>query len=297
MEALAPVDTLFKNRIENIHDLPVLPQVHMQALRVANDPDGNAYQLQEVLRYDPILTAKILRVANSAYYGFPREIESLRTALVMLGTQEVVRLISTTALISAFKDQRLHPRFDPYRFWEHSIVVAEVSNHLGRLLNLPVTGDVFTGGLLHDIGSILMGSHFQDEYETAVSTAEELRITLREAELKVLGLNHADVGGLLADQWNLPTSLTTMIRHHHEPKRAESHFLAVSIVYLANRIANRKGKRLFSGNEERPVEFDPAWRVLASRILPAKLDIRKTMSDMDGVLDRAVEFTKSVLAN
>jgi len=297
MQTLAPVESLFKTRIECIADLPVLPQVHMQAMSIATDPNGNAYQLQEVLRHDPALTAMILKVANSAYYGFSRKIETLRTALVMLGTSEIIRLVSTTALISTFKENKLHSKFDFYKFWEHSVAVAEVSSHFSKELNLPVSGDVYTGGLLHDVGSLLLASYFQPEYEMAYDLAEERSLSMREAEDFTLGIDHASVGSLLAQQWNLPDSLSTIVRNHHDPTKAKSHFLAISIVYLANRICNHKELRQFPGNTERPVEFDPAWRVLASRILPQKMDVREMISSTEPVLDRAKEFISSMLSN
>ena len=297
MSLSAPVDSGFQKRLEETQDLPVLPQLYAQALRIASDPEGDIVRLQEILQHDPSLTAHILKVANSAYYGFPNRIESLRTAIVMLGTLEIIRLLTAASALAAFPRQHLSSDFDPIHFWYHSAAVGESSAYIRRKLNLQLAGDVYTGGLLHDIGKILLAARFQVEYDLCLRYARQQDVPLRVAEQRVLGLDHASIGGLLALRWDLPVALVAMITNHITPERETYHPVEVGLVHLGNRIAKRFSAYSADKDVDHPLEEDPAWQVVAGQKWPDEIDVPAMIEECKVEVERSAELMRSLLSD
>jgi HD-like signal output (HDOD) protein len=296
----AEQDGTFILKLEQAEDLPVLPQVHAQALRLAHSPDSNIGQLKDILKYDPALTASILKVANSAYYGFSHKIESLQTALVMLGMAEVTRLVIGSAVVHIFPETQISQRFDTEVFWRHSAAVGLVGAMMVNKLKLATNGDVFTGGLLHDLGRVLLAAHFPTEYERCLNQAEKENIPARVAERQVLGIDHSAIGGYLATRWELPEALTSMIRYHHSPKLDHYHAIDVATVHLANRLVKEQGISLHKepgDGEQEPLKEDPAWNVIVGQYWPGTLDVAKLMDGAKDEIERADHFISSLIQN
>lgn len=296
MSISSPVDAGFQVRLEETQDLPVLPQLYAQALRIASDPEGDIQRLQEILQHDPSLTAHILKIANSAYYGFPNRIESLRTAIVMLGTLEIIRLLTAASALAAFPRQQLSPDFDPIQFWYQSAACGEAAAFLRRKLNLQLSGDVYTGGLLHDIGKILLAARFQVEYDLCLRYARQQDIPIRIAEQRILGIDHASIGGLLALRWDLPVALVAMITHHMTPEKESFYPVEVSLVHLGNRIAKRFGETE-PDSHPIPLEEDPAWKVIAGQRWPDAIDVPGLIEACKVEVERSAEMMKSLLSD
>lgn len=290
-----PVDLNFQKRLEETEDLPVLPQLYAQALRIASDPEGNIQRLQEILQHDPSLTAHILRIANSAYYGFSNRIESLRTAIVMLGTIEIIRLITAASALAAFPRRHLTAEFDPVRFWYHSAAVGEVAAFIRRELDINLAGDPYTGGLLHDIGKILLAARFQVEYDLCIRYSDQHDVPMRVSENRVLGIDHASIGGYLALRWDLPVPLVAMITHHHTPQRETYYPIEVCLIHIANRIAKRFGGGV-DRDDDTPIEEDPAWQTIAGQRWPEGIQIPELLEKAKEQVERSGELMKSLLS-
>jgi len=297
MNLQTPVESGFIRRLEETEDLPVLPQLYAQALRIASDPEGDIIRLQEILQHDPSLTAHILKIANSAYYGFPNRIESLRTGIVMLGTLEIIRLLTAASALAAFPRQHLSSDFDPIHFWYHSAAVGEASAFLRRKLNLQLAGDVYTGGLLHDIGKILLAARFQVEYDLCLRYARQHQVPMRIAEHRVLGIDHASIGGLLALRWDLPVPLVAMITHHMTPQKETFHPVEVSLVHLGNRIAKRFSKTEADTDDDQSLEEDSCWEVVAGRRWPDAINVPELIEECKEEVSRSAELMKSLLTD
>lgn len=291
-------DSNFILKLEQAEDLPVLPQVHSQALRLSQDPDGDLGQLKDILQYDPALTATILKVSNSAFYGFSHKIESLKTALVMLGMGEVTRLIVGAAVVHIFPADKVSSRFDAEIFWRHSAATGSVAAALVNKLKLATQGDVFTGGLLHDLGRVLLATHFPSEYNRCLDFAESNNTTLRLAERQVLGIDHAAIGGYLATRWELPDSLTAMIRYHHSPKKEHIFAVDVASVHLGNRLVKHHGLAIHESDHaetESELWKDPAWEVISGQFWPGEVDVEELTSMAGEEVERADQLISTLL--
>jgi len=289
----------FMLRLEEAEDLPILPQVHAQAMTIAQNPESNISELKDILKYDPALTATILKVSNSAYYGFSHKIESLQTALVMLGLREVIRLIVTAAIVHTFPTEKMSPRFKPDRFWLHCMATGILAQFLVNKLKLATNADVFTGGLLHDLGKVLLAAHFPREYEKALDFAEGKKVSLRIAERHVLGIDHSAIGGYLATRWDLPEALNNMIRYHHSPKMESVFSMDVAVVHLANRLSKHYGVQLHDSDgteEEESLPKDKAWEIIGGQYWPAELNVESLIEGSKTEVERASELLHSLLS-
>ncbi|MFH0884036.1 MAG: HDOD domain-containing protein [bacterium] len=298
MSTLSEPDS-FMLRLEQAEDLPILPQVHAQAMMIAQNPESNIGELKDILKYDPALTATILKIANSAYYGFSHRIESLQTALVMLGLREVTRLLVTAAIVHTFPTEKMPPRFQSDRFWLHSVSTGLLAQYLVNKLKLATNADVFTGGLLHDLGRVLLAAHFPTEYNKVLTYSIENKVTPRMAERQVLGIDHSAIGGYLSTRWELPEALEAMIRYHHAPYRENANYLDVAIVHLSNRISKHHGMWLNEGDvadDSYPLLEDPAWNVISGQVWPSEMSPQEFVESTKEEADRASELLKSLLS-
>lgn len=196
-------------------DLHTLPVVVLEADRLMRDPRTSAQDIAKVISRDIALAERVLRLANSAYYGFQRRIGNLTQAVVLLGFQTVRNLLLTVSVIDSFRPGS-HDDFDYPAFWAHSVASAIVSGEVGRQSNFPEAEEGYVAGLLHDVGTLLIAQHFpaiQHQISTLVAEGQ----CKLEAERSVLGLDHSDVGSKLAFSWGLPEPVAMAIRDHHTP--------------------------------------------------------------------------------
>ena len=242
-----------KNRIYSIIQLPALPTVAMEVVEMVDNPRTTASRLGRVISSDQALTAKVLKIANSPFYGFPRKISTIEFAIIILGYDALKEIVISISLISALQ-KRSDEHFDAQAFWEHAITTGVLARRLSRDLGYRVSGEVFVGGLLHDIGISILHRYFRNEYRRIVDIAREGTLSFREAEESVLGVTHAEVGGWLAERWNLPAQLVDAILHHHTPSSARLNRELVAIIHYADVVANRSLGRAVE--YDRDIELD-----------------------------------------
>ena len=203
---------------EKIIGLPTLPTIVTQLIAVVGDPASSARQIAQLVSTDQALTAKILKVANSAFYGFSREIATVQLAIVVLGIEMVKNIGLSVAVLKRFSQGREHDLFDRQRFWEHAIGAGVAARMLARkFYDRRKADEAFVAGVLHDIGKLILIEYFYDEFVEALTLAADKEIAIVDAEEQVLGVSHADVGGWLAEKWNLPPHLVNAIAYHHRP--------------------------------------------------------------------------------
>ncbi|MBN1970190.1 MAG: HDOD domain-containing protein [Candidatus Delongbacteria bacterium] len=284
-----------KSRILSISDLPTLPTVATEVMSLADDPDTSINDLVEVIHNDPSITGKILRIANSAFYGMRQKIDTISRALVVLGMNEVNNLVTSISVFSAFPQSSDKESFNREKFWEHCAVTGEVSKAISNRLGLKAMGVAFTSGLLHDIGKIILDQYFHDEFMDAFSMSKARDIPLFEAEREIFGVNHSQIGGWLGEKWRLPPNLIDAITFHHKPMRSLNHKITTSIVSLAN-IFSKASDNSFSGEELKIILTDTeAWKIL-ERELPAilSIDIERFTFELEEYSRNAKEFLKIV---
>jgi len=197
--------------------LPTLPSSIERLLEMVGRPDTSAKSLASVISMDQVLTARLLRLANSSYYGFSQKVSTVSLALVMLGFDAAKDIALTTTVMRSFKAHGNDPRFDLSRFWSHAVSVASASRYLSRVLRIGSPGEAFTAGILHDIGQVVLHAYHPEAFGKVLQRVLEEGAPLLETELEVLGATHPQVGGWLCRRWNLPEAICTSVEFHHAP--------------------------------------------------------------------------------
>jgi HD-like signal output (HDOD) protein len=216
---LNPDSATLKTLVQKITDLPTLPSMMATITRLMQDPRTSAEELGRAIATDPALVSKVLKLVNSAFYGFPGRISTITQAIVILGFSTIRNVVLTTSVLKVFGNSR-SPGFDVEYFWEHSLLTGAIAKSLAMEKDLPFTEETFIAGLLHDMGRMVLSQRLTPEFERVVAFKEKAGVPLLQAEKAVLGLTHGEVGGWLARKWNLPLPFVDVMRYHHFPLEA-----------------------------------------------------------------------------
>ncbi len=237
--------------VDKLRDIPTLSIVVTRLVEMVNDPKTSASQVAEVLKRDQVLTAKVLRLVNSSYYNLSTEVTDVSKALGFLGFNTISVLVLGTSVFSSF-DLKAAPFFNVKEFWKHSLSTALAGELIALKLKYPKPQDVFTCGLLHDVGKIALFKISIDDLKNVVEKSAQENISFLDAE-SALGLpGHTVLGERLAEQWKLPVVIRKTIRYHHKDiENMESIYPQMKPVIMMATIANVLSKRLqlgFSGD-------------------------------------------------
>ncbi|MDR3077989.1 MAG: HDOD domain-containing protein [Planctomycetota bacterium] len=242
--------------IEAINDLPALPTVVTKIIAQINNPSTNAADVGKLIEQDQSLTGRVLRLVNSAYYGFPRQIKTIQHAVVILGFAKVRTVILTTSVFGAFKNCR-GERLDQARFWQHSLGTAVGAKTAAEMLGFSHAGeDAFVGGLLHDVGKMILDQFQPALYGPIFKHANDNGLLIFDVEMSAMGLSHATVGGWLTEKWLLPPDLVRMVEGHHAPGKQGDRKEVIAAIHIGDILARAMG--VGSGGDNRMPAFDPA---------------------------------------
>lgn len=236
-------------------DLPPLPSAVSRLLEMSRDQEVSLAQMAEVIRHEPALTAKVLRLCNSAYYGLPRKVTSLQDAIVYLGADTLVNFVLAGCVAAFYRAAHSGYGHHVGDLWRHSVACAIASQLLAERCGEQKTGEAFTAGLLHDIGKIILQSEVRASFDVIMERVRGRGMSFEEAEREVLGCNHAEIGGVVARAWNLPVGLCEAIEFHHDPTRAEHCPRLSAQVHIANTLCISLGIGL--GNDGMAYAFHP----------------------------------------
>ena len=216
-----------------VEKFPSMPGAAVKLLALVDEPGVSVPQIESILRQDPGLTANLLRLANSAYFGIPSKVGSVRQAVILLGLKRVVQMVIATCT-SAIMDRTV-PGYDlpAGELWRHSLAVSVAAEGLVRVLKLDAAEEIFTAALLHDIGKIVLGQFVQDDY-AKIALALEQGLAFETAESIVLGTNHAEIGAQVLSKWSIPEGIVHAVRWHHAPEKAERTDPMLDVVHVAN---------------------------------------------------------------
>lgn len=201
-----------KNLPDIVPDIPTLPIVASRILHIIADDNSSLEELKKVISMDQSFSSRLLKVANSPYYRVSNTISDVTDAITRIGFTTVQALVFAISL----KDLRRPLNKTDFLLWEHSLAVSVASGLISRDLGLMSSGETFIYGLLHDIGKVVLNLALKKEFADVIHTVKELNIPFVEAENKVLGFDHGDMGKYVADQWRLPANLAFVIANHHE---------------------------------------------------------------------------------
>ena len=221
-------------RLERIDDLPTLPVIAMEVNRLLMDYNTSIEKLAETIEKDQAIVPKLLKLVNSAFYGFQSRVGNLSKAIVLLGFNTISNALTALSVIEAFSSSRGDEKLNMIDFWIHSVSVAVISRSLAEKLRLSSPEDAFTGGLLHDIGKIILSQFFPELFSKAYQSAIQDGLSFYEAEKKTIPITHARIGSFLAKKWQLPDSLIDVIRCHHSIRKNVADYDLLCVVHVAD---------------------------------------------------------------
>lgn len=244
-------------------DLPTMPAIASQVVRAVDNPDSSIDDVRSLIDQDPAIAARILKISNSALYGFPSEIQSLSHAISLLGTMTVRNLVLAASMKETYKRFGLLEKL----LWQHSSLSGPVAALLAEYRGVGVDPDVaFTSGLMHHIGKTALANSHRAEYESVMMTVYNEGRSFTEVENEVFGFSHAELGAAVVQQWGLPDSLVLTIQHHHNPGMLAELDDAVARTCALTTITSMALSKLGVGRS-RPIDdldlaAQPAWAFL-----------------------------------
>ena len=228
--------------VGKVNNLPTPPVVFDQISKVINDPNTSAYDIARIISEDPALTAKVLKLTNSSFYGIPRSVTNVKQAIVILGMEVVKSLVISASVFDMFSKKYKIDNLYLEQFWRHSLAVASMARIMSRQDQIPSLIEAemsFSGGLLHDIGKLVIISEMPEQQEAILGlTNRNVSLPTFDAEIQVLGFSHADIGSYLGAKWNLPEVLCESIANHHDSDLTASHKHS-ALIHLANYLAHQ----------------------------------------------------------
>jgi putative nucleotidyltransferase with HDIG domain len=219
--------------IRRVTEVPTLPSTVAKILEVTGDEYSSAADLAKVIYFDQSLATKVLRIANSPFYGFSRQVKTLEHATVILGFKDIRNMALAMSVFSSFFVKGGAGRFDRIRFWEHSLSCGLGAKVIAEDAGLNKT-ELFVAGLIHDLGKVVLDRYHQEGFQEVLEAAVARRLPWDEAEREVLGYDHAEVAGRLLSAWKFPADLVRPVACHHRPWEDDLEPRRSAAVYLAD---------------------------------------------------------------
>lgn len=276
---------IIKSKIINkMQDIKSFPQFVMETMRKLNDPESNAADVAKSLSRDEGLVLRILKLANSGAYGMSRTISNISEAIALLGYKSVSNIVLAATVYSAMDKGLTGYALDRGELWRHSLMVAYTSREIAKKTEKVGTEDAYVGGLLHDIGKVILNDYVRFGYGIIVKMVEEKHIPFTQAEVNVLGFDHAEIGEIMIKKWGMPEAYRVAVAYHHKPNELPKDKLEyqplLDVVTVANTICLMLGIGLGADG-------------LQSYIFPEPLE-RLGITNFEGLLAEMIDFAASV---
>lgn len=246
--------TEIRNLIRDTKSLPTLPGIIARLGSLADNDKVSSQEMARVISADQVLSAKVLRLVNSAFYGFPGRVSTVSNALILLGVN-VVKSLAITGSIFEIMEKNV------VGLWEHSMGVAVAANTISKALKLPDAEETATAALLHDIGKVIVKIKLKQDFSQLSALVDSKGCTMQEAEQDLLETDHAEIGGWLARSWLLPEKLIEPVAFHHQVEKSTAHQTKTAVVHLADVLIKASGFG-FSGDRLVPRIQPVAWNKL-----------------------------------
>ncbi len=227
--------------VAKVDELPSLPHIVVRVMELTEDPDSTAFDINEVINQDQNMTAQVLRMANSVYYGYSRRIATVTDAIVLIGFNAVRSIVLAASVSKILKKELSGYVMGEGELWRHSQGAAVFARLLAKKAKFRSVELAYTATLLHDIGKLVLNSYLSDSYQEVLKVVNEEKLPFNEVEDNLFGYNHATVGGKVAEKWNLPNDLVEAIAYHHHPEKAEMNPQLTAIVHISDAVALQMG--------------------------------------------------------
>lgn len=249
-----------RNVVERIQNLPTLPTVVSQLLKLVSSRESSALDVQAVLSGDQSLTTTVMKLVNSSFYGYAGKISTLQQAVVILGFETIKSVALSATIFSAFKKEG-RTEFNREEFWKHSIAVGVSARILAREIGYKEIEEAFVAGIIHDIGKVVLDEYAPEYFDLTVQYVKEHDVLMYEAERAVLGFSHAQLGRWLATKWNLPAHLIDAIFYHHQPGNSQRAPELTALIHVGDILA--RTLHLGFGGDDKVPPLDPSgWEKL-----------------------------------
>ncbi|HMK44262.1 MAG TPA: HDOD domain-containing protein [Dissulfurispiraceae bacterium] len=262
--------------VQKIPKLPTLPSVAERILGMVDDDSASVESVVDTIKQDPAIAAKVLSFANAAFYGGGNPVLSVRDAVMKIGFKNIRSIALGISLMTIFSDSKDNHASAYLRIFRHSLAVAFIANQVACKSSRDLCDKAFVGGLLHDIGQLVINKYFNEEFARIMDELPRAA-SLVDAERTVLGITHSDIGLWIADKWNLPKVLLDVIEFHHAPAEARDNKPMVALVHIANAIAGWKGFGMLESGLANPFD-NSALAVLGL----SEQDLEEISSSFDG---------------
>lgn len=272
-------------------DLPSFPKAALQVIQLSESSSATAGAVAQAIGQDPALCIRVLRLANSAYYGLSRQVSDLQEAVVVLGMKSIKNLALIASTYPWLNRALAGYCLGPKQMWTHAIGTAMGAQFIAQLARVPNDDTAFTAGLLHDLGKVALSVWLENRMAPMVALAKRDDLTFDAAERKVLGYDHTQVGEHLADSWCLPESLVQAIRYHHDPNSCQSNSQIVDCVHLADCMTMSMGYGLGGDGLLYKVYEEPFQRL---GLTPA--DLNRTAEKLDDNFKAHEEIFEELIA-
>jgi putative nucleotidyltransferase with HDIG domain len=270
---------VLRHKVENINTLPTVPGVLKRLSVVIEKPRITLVEISAFISNDPALTTKVLKMVNSAIYGFPGRIASVSHATMLLGLNVIKGLLLGVSVFELMQKTM-------NGLYEHSLACAIASRVIAQKKGLKEPEEVSVAGLLHDIGKVILALEFPTEYQAAMNEAQEKSISIFDAEKNQFNATHANVGSWLAEKWRFPRNLIEVIEFHHRPALAKNAPLETAIVHMADLLVRARG---FGFAGER---FVPEVNTIAYELLKlSENDIKDVLREMEDNMESAEDIS------
>ena len=270
-------DETIRSAVGTIGRLPSAPKIYMAVTKALEDPDTGVKELAQLIERDMAISAKVLQLVNSAFFGLPQRVTGVQQAVSYLGATMIRRVLLSVETFSMFEKEKVTGSFSLETLQAHSNTVAAVAS---KLMSDPMrSGDAFMAGMLHDLGKLVLVVHVPDHFKQAMALATDRKLPLYVAEQELFGVTHAEVGAYLLGIWGLPYAIVEAVAHHHAPGRiAHTVFDVPDAVYMAEGLVSEASKS--SPSSIASPHFDgayvqafglesklPAWRETVSQVM------------------------------
>lgn len=271
-------EDIFK-KMSRVHELPTLSAVAMQVNSMLEDLNTSAQDLALVIEKDHAIVPKLLKLVNSAFFGFKNKVSNIAHAVMLMGFNTVRNTVVSISVIDSFANQGQNSGFDIVGAWRHAITVGVVSQYLDRMTGGRFHDTVFTAGLIHDIGKLIMLKYYEDRFFEVIKAMQENEEPFSNAELRQFPISHTVIGARLAMQWKLPEILSMVIAYHHKPEKSGPDNALPMLIHTADAFVNNTMDPTHTKNTAWPICME-AWKCMpeAIRSLKEKLPVFKKES-------------------
>jgi putative nucleotidyltransferase with HDIG domain len=272
-----------RHHLQSLKNLQTQPAVVAKITQMMQNPVTNADELGKAIMADQVLTSTILKLVNSAFYGFPGKIGSISHAIVLLGFATVKNIVITASVLEMFKTSADSERFNAQELWKHSLACGITAQCLAQMTGHGQKEECFVAGLLHDIGKVALFQLAPDDFMRVIECAEKTKSLFYDSEHKLISINHQEIGGILMEQWRLPPRIQKAVALHHSPQNVSGGDAQLAAIVHCADILARALKYGSGGDGKIPMVNDKAWECIELD----KIDLMRLFDSIDTEWEKA----------